>query len=265
MILGQRLSGDRDAVAMQQAGIEQRLYDDRDAADLVDVKGHVFAARLEVGDVGRAAHDVAHVLHGEAQTGLVSHRRQMQCGVGRAAGGADEHSRVLQRFHRHDVARPQPALDEGHHRAPALVRPAVAVEVRRRGAGRTGHREPDRLGDHRHRVGGELTAAGAGRGAGDAFERVQVRVRHGASAVPPDRLEHVDHGDVAALVGAGQDRAAIHEHAGDVEADHRHHHPGQRLVAAGEADQRVIAMAAHGELHAESAIRSRDTSDAFMP
>src|SRR3546814_19257912 len=31
-------------------------------------------------------------------------------------------------------------------------------------------------------------------------------------------------------------------------AHHGHHHAGQRLVAAGEADQRVVAVAAHGEL-----------------
>ena len=35
---------------------------------------------------------------------------------------------------------------------------------------------------------------------------------------------------------------------GHVEPHHRHHQPGQRLVAAGEADQRVVAMAAHREL-----------------
>ena len=33
-----------------------------------------------------------------------------------------------------------------------------------------------------------------------------------------------------------------------VEAQHRHHHAGQRLVAAGEADQRVVAVAADRQL-----------------
>ena len=62
-----------------------------------------------------------------------------------------------------------------------------------------------------------------------------------------DRLEHVLHGDRLALEGAGQDRAAIDEDRRHVEPAHRHHHAGQRLVAAGEADQRVIGMAAHGQ------------------
>lgn len=87
-------------------------------------------------------------------------------------------------------------------------------------------------------------------GAGDAFQLVQVLVRQGAGGVAADRLEQAQHGDVAALVGAGQDRAAIHEYAGDIQPQHRHHHPRQRLVAAGEAHQRVVAVAAGGELDA---------------
>ena len=63
-----------------------------------------------------------------------------------------------------------------------------------------------------------------------------------------DRLEHVLDGDRLALEGAGQDRAAIDEDRRHVEPAHRHHHSGQRLVAAGEPDQRVVGVAAHGQL-----------------
>ncbi len=63
-----------------------------------------------------------------------------------------------------------------------------------------------------------------------------------------DHLEHVDDGDVLVVEAAGQDRPAIDEDRRDVEAQHRHHHARQRLVAPGEADQRVVAMAAHAEL-----------------
>ena len=63
-----------------------------------------------------------------------------------------------------------------------------------------------------------------------------------------DRLEQILHGDRAAAIGAGKDRAAIDEDRRHVEPAHGHHHAGQRLVAAGQADQRIVAMAAHGEL-----------------
>ena len=81
-----------------------------------------------------------------------------------------------------------------------------------------------------------------------ALEIVQLLVRHLAGRVHADAFEHVDDGDVAALESAGQDRAAVHEDGRHVEAQHRHHDAGQRLVAAGDADDRVVAVAAHGEL-----------------
>ena len=132
---------------------------------------------------------------------------------------------------------------------PEFDRPAVAVLIGRRRAGRAGQREADRLADHRHGVGGELSAARAGRRTRHAFQLVQLRVRHLAGGVLADRLEHIHHRHVAVLEPSGQDRAAIHEHAGHVQPHHRHHHARQRLVAAGEPDQRVVAMPAHGEFH----------------
>ncbi len=213
------------------------------------VERHVFPAGLEVGDVRRAAHDLHHVVHGEADAGLVRHRRKMQARIGGTAGGADHHGGVLQRLACDDVARAQPAVEQGHHRAAGFHGPAVAVLVGRRRTGRAGQRQADRLADHRHRVGGELAAAGAGRRTRHAFQFVQFGVRHLAGGVLADRLEHINHGHVAVLEPAGQDRAAIHEHAGDVQPQHRHHHARQRLVAARQADQRVVAMPAHRQFH----------------
>src|SRR3954453_9363175 len=58
-VLGDGFAGHGDAVAMQVAAVEQRLHQDRHAADLVQVFHHVFAARLEVADIGRAGEDAA--------------------------------------------------------------------------------------------------------------------------------------------------------------------------------------------------------------
>src|SRR6185369_16564533 len=44
---------------------------------------------------------------------------------------------------------------------------------------------------------------------------------------------------------ARQHRAAVHEHRRHVEPHHPHHRAGQRLVAAAETDQRVVAVRAH--------------------
>ncbi len=47
---GQRLARDRDAVAVQQSGVEQDLHDLRNAAGLMQVGRHVLARRLQIAD-----------------------------------------------------------------------------------------------------------------------------------------------------------------------------------------------------------------------
>ena len=168
--------------------------------------------------------------------GLVRHRRQMQAGIGAAAGGADHDGGVLQRAAGDDVARAQPALEQRHHRAAALDGPAVAVLVRRRRAGRAGQREADRLADRRHGVGGELAAAGAGRW---GRRRIPARAGPRRSSCPAACWPTASNTSTTVTSRPwkrpGRMRAAIHEHAGHVQPQHRHHHAGQRLVAAGEA------------------------------
>ena len=230
---------------MEIAAVEQRLHQDGNAADLEQVLGDVAPAGLQVGDIGGALEHFGDVVQIELDPALMRDGRQVQAGIGRTAGGGDDHAGVFQRLAGDDVARTDVALDQLHHGAAGRFGIGVAALIGSRSAGRTGQRQAHRFGDAGHRVGGELAAAGSGRRTGDAFQLVQVLAAHLAGAVGADRLEHVLNGDVPALVPAGQDRAAIHEDAGHVEADHRHHHAGQRLVAAGQTDQTVVAVAAH--------------------
>ncbi len=247
-VLGDGAAGHGEAVAVQEAVLQQRLHQQRDAAGLEHVLGDVAPAGLEVGDIGRAAEDLGDVEQVELDADLMRHGRQVQRRVGRAARGGDHGGGVLQRLQRDDVARADIAGDQLHDLLAGGGAELVADLVRRRRAGRIGQSEADRLGNGRHGVGGELRAAGAGRGARHLLDLVEVLVGHQPDRVLADRLEHVLHRDRLAAEGAGQDRAAIDEDRRHVEAQHRHHHAGQRLVAAGEADQGVIGVAAHGEL-----------------
>jgi hypothetical protein len=81
-----------------------------------------------------------------------------------------------------------------------------------------------------------------------ALELVEFRVGHLAGRVGADALVHVDDRDVAALELAGQDRAAVEEDRRQVHARHGHQRARQRLVAAGEADERVVAVGVHHQL-----------------
>ncbi len=135
-----------------------------------------------------------------------------------------------------------------HHRLARGHRILVAAFVGRGRAGGIHQRQPDGLRDAGHGVGGELAAAGPGTGAGDPLEYLQLGIAEIAGLMLADRLEHVLHGHILAVQPPRQDRPAVDEDRRHVQADHRHHHPRQGLVAARKPDQRVIAMAAHGQL-----------------
>jgi hypothetical protein len=113
-VLGQRAAGHGHAVAVQEAVVEQRLHEDRDAARLKHVLGDVAAARLQVGDVGRALEDLGDVEEVELDAAFMRDGRQVQAGIGRAAGGGDHGRGILQRFPGHDIARADVAGDELH-------------------------------------------------------------------------------------------------------------------------------------------------------
>ena len=107
---------------MQHAAFEQRLHDLRNAADIVDVLGDVFAARLQVGDVRRALEDFGDVEQIEVDADFVGHGRQMQGAVGRAAGGRNDVRRVFKGFARADIARTDAVGEQPHDRAAAVDR-----------------------------------------------------------------------------------------------------------------------------------------------
>ena len=130
-VFGEGLAGDGDAVAVEEAAVEEGLEDDGDAADAVDVEGDVFSAGLEVGDVGGAAHDGEDVVHGEADAGFVGEGGEVEAGIGAAAGGGDDDGGVFEGFEGDDVAGAEAGFEEGHDGAPAFGGPAVAVLVGR--------------------------------------------------------------------------------------------------------------------------------------
>ena len=220
----------------------------RNAAGLEHVLGDVAAGRLQIGDVGRALQHLGDGEQVEIDAAFMRDGREMQRGVGRAAGRSHHGSGILQRLAGDDVARADVERDQVHDLLAGRHAEAVADLVRRGRAGRIGQRKADGLGDGRHGVGGELRAAGAGRGASHLLELFEIVGGHLADGELADRLEQVLHRDRTAAIGAWKDGAAIDEDRRHVEPAHGHHHARQRLVAAGHADQRVVAMAAHGEL-----------------
>src|SRR5205814_9712627 len=86
-VVGQRLAGHREAVAVQQTLVQQGFHDHWHAADLVEVDHVELAVRLHVGDVGDLPADPVEVLQREIDTRLVGDGQQVQHRVGGSADG----------------------------------------------------------------------------------------------------------------------------------------------------------------------------------
>ena len=131
---------------------------------------------------------------------------------------------------------------------PASSAASVLAGNERRDPVQPGRADAEELERRRHRVGGELAAAGAGAGTGDVLELVQLRAGHPPDGVRPDRLEDVLDGHVSPAEAARRDRAVVENEPGEVEACERHHGRRNRLVAADQADEAVEQVAAGDEL-----------------
>ena len=91
--------------------VEQGLHQQRNAACLEHVLGDIFAAGLEIGDIGRAVENLADVEEIEFDAAFMRDRRQVQRGIGRTAGGGDDRRGILQSLAGDDIARTDVAGD----------------------------------------------------------------------------------------------------------------------------------------------------------
>ena len=95
--------GERRAVKV--AACDQRFGDHRHAADGVHILRMIFAAGPQIADQRRALEHCRDVVEREADAGFVRDRRNMQRGVGRAAGRGDDGAGILQARARDEIAR----------------------------------------------------------------------------------------------------------------------------------------------------------------
>ena len=75
------LAADGHAIAVEEAGIEQRFHHGDDAADGDELCHEETAAGLEIGEDGDAAADAGEVVDGELEPGGVGHGDEVEHGV----------------------------------------------------------------------------------------------------------------------------------------------------------------------------------------
>ena len=248
-VLRHRPARDGQRVAVQQAGVQQGLEDDGDAADAVHVGHHEPAERLHVGQEGGAVTDPVEVLEREVDLGLVGDRHQVQHRVRRAPEGHDDGDGVLEGLLGHDLPGGDALAEHVHHGLARGDGVGVTTAVRGGRRGAPGERHAQRLRDAGHRVGGVHPAAGALTRAGGLLDGVQLVAGDQPTGAGADGLEDVDDRQVPVVEPPGHGRPGVEEDAGQVEARGGHEHAGQRLVAAGEQHRAVQPLREHHRLH----------------
>ena len=213
-VLGHRLAGDGQHVAVQQAGVEQVLEHDRHAADAVEVAHVELAARLHVGDVRDLGGDAVEVVELELDAGLVGDGQQVEHGVGRAAERRGDGDGVLERLLGHDLPRRDA---EAEHVDDGL---AGAARRRPRGGRRSPAATPSRAATCPIASAIELIVLAVNMpphapSPGHAVRSISpssssVIVPSGVGA---DGLEHAGDVERRAVVLARHDRAVVDEHA----------------------------------------------------
>ena len=236
------------AVAVEQAGIEQQPHHLGDAAGPVQIHGHVTTAWLEVADHRHPLADGLEIVDVERHACGAGHRQQVQHGIGGAPHRHDHADGVLKRFAGHQVAGADALGDRLDQHLGATGGAVGLLRIFGRHGGAVGQAEAHRLEGSAHRVGGEHAAAAAGTGTGVLLDRGELGLIDPAAAILTNRLKGAYHSEIAGAELAGLDRAAVHEHRGDVHAGHRQHGAGHVLVAAAHRQQSVHALRVAGGL-----------------
>src|SRR5207244_10820472 len=110
----------------------------------------------------------------ELEAELPRDREQVEDAVRGAAGRGDRSDRVLDRLAGEERRRAEVFADELERERARALRRLGLRRVERRDRVQTRRADAEELERQRHRVGGELAAAGAGSRAGDALQLVDV-------------------------------------------------------------------------------------------
>ena len=210
--LGERLASHGDLRAVRETAFHQAPRDQLDPARLVDVRGDVLAARLEIHEQRSALADGIEIVDAQFHAAVPGEGEKVQHGVCRTAGRGDARNRVLESGAIHDVRRSQVRLECLHQHEPSAIAGIVLARIDRRNARRAHRGDADHLHRRRHRVGCVLTAASPGSRTGVILDFEQFGIADLARGVRSDSFEDILNRDVDPVDLAGQDRPSVKEH-----------------------------------------------------
>ena len=243
-VFSHRLAVDGQRLLMDELALHQFVDDRRNAAGAVIFFAKVFAGGLHVDEQRHLVPDRLPILDRERHADVAGDGVDVDRRVGRAANGAVDDDRVLERLARQDVRRLQVLP---HHFDDSLAGPIgdlAALAMGRGDRGAAGQAHAERLGERVHGRGRAHRVAMADRGrrgGDDLHELLVVDLAFGkVGARLPD-----DGARAAALtvMPAVEHRSAGEDDRGNVDRRRRHDAGRRRLVASGRQHHAVDEIA----------------------
>ena len=248
--LRQSHAGNGRRVAVQVPLREQCLDDGGHASDRLHVLRIKLPARLQIADQRRALEHRADIVKSKADARLVCEGRNVKRGIGRAAGCRDNGAGVFEAGAGYQIARQRTAAAQDlHDQRARLPSNGLPCRIDRCQHCRARRCEPKHFRHHAHGIGGELPRARSDAGHAGTLDLVEFRFGHLPRHDGAGGFVRSEHRDRFAAPAAHQRAPAEDEDRRYVAADHRHYDAGEILVAAAEADESVIGVRPHDELH----------------
>ena len=189
-----------------------------------------------------AAGNFVEQVQGQVDAGLPGDGRDVEHGVGGAAQGHVHRHGVDEGLQGGDVPGQDLAVHHVHDLEAGFLGQADAGGVHRRDGAVAGQGQPQGFAQAVHGVGGEHAGAGAAAGAGAFSQFLELIFADLAGLDRAHAFKDRDQVHLLALEAAGQHGAAGDQDGRDVEAQGRHEHARDDLVAVGHQDQAVHRM-----------------------
>lgn len=250
-VLGEGLTSDGHARAVNQALLEQELEQSWGTTNVVQVRHDVLARGLQVSKEGNTVGDGLEVVDGQLDADGVGDGEQVENGVGRATSDVHDHHGVLEGSAGQDVRGTDVLLEQ----LLDCLTGGQALKLLGLGLGRVGGRSGEShthdLDGGGHGVSSVHTTASTTSGASvaDDIEALSLVDLAGQElSVCLERRDDVDVRVVLSGRATRSDRTTVHHQTGTVHSSHGHQDTRHVLVTTGDADVGIVPLTTHDGL-----------------
>ena len=243
-VFSHRLAVDGQRVLMDELALHQFVDDRRNAAGAVIFFAKIFASGLHVDEEGHLVPDRLPILNRKRHADVAGDGVDVDRRIGRAANGAVDDDRVLERLARQDVRRLQVLPHHFDDPLASSIGDLTALTMGGRDCGAARQAHAERLGERVHGRGRAHRVAMADRWRGrgdDLHELLVVDLAFGkvGARLPDDGARAA----ALAVMPAVEHRSAGEDDGGNVDRRRRHDAGRRRLVAAGRQHDAVDEIA----------------------